>query len=60
MTKNLIKRAFLLIGVLNLSLSAFSQNSDSTKVANYFGGGVTVTNNGISLILQENLLPIIS
>jgi len=50
MTKNLIKRAFLLIGVLNLSLSAFSQNSDSTKVANYFGGGITVTNNGISLI----------
>jgi hypothetical protein len=50
MTKNFIKRAFLLFALLNLSSLAFSQNSDSTKVANYFGGGVTVTNNGISLI----------
>jgi hypothetical protein len=50
MTKNFIKRAFLLFALLNLSSLAFSQKSDSTKVANYFGGGVTVTNNGISLI----------
>jgi hypothetical protein len=50
MTKNLIKRAILLILLLNLSILIFSQKSDSTKVANYFGGGVTVTNNGISLI----------
>ena len=50
MTTNLNKRALLLFVLLNLSYSAFSQKSDSTKVANYFGGGVTVTNNGISLI----------
>ena len=50
MTKDLIKRAFLLIALLNLFFIAFSQKSDSTKVTNYFGGGVTVTNNGISLI----------
>jgi hypothetical protein len=50
MTKNLIKRTFLLIVLLNLSFLAFSQMRDSTKVANYFSGGVTVTNNGISLI----------
>lgn len=50
MKKNLLERAFLLIAFLNLSFLAFSQKSDSTKVANYFGGGVTVTNNGISLI----------
>jgi hypothetical protein len=50
MTKNLIKRALVLFVLLNLSFSVFSQNSDSTKVTNYFGGGVTVTNNGISLI----------
>ena len=36
--------------LLNLSLSVFSQKNDSTKIANYFGGGITVTNNGISLI----------
>ena len=50
MTKDLLKKAFLLIVLYNLSILAFSQKSDSTKVANYFGGGVTVTNNGISLI----------
>jgi hypothetical protein len=50
MTKNLIKGTFLLIGLLNLPFLAFSQKSDSTKVTSYFGGGVTVTNNGISLI----------
>jgi hypothetical protein len=50
MTNNLIKRTLLLIVLFNLSFIAFSQKSDSTKVANYFGGGVTVTNNGISLI----------
>ena len=50
MKKNLFDRVYLLVVLLNLSLLAFSQKSDSTKVANYFGGAVTVTNNGISLI----------
>jgi hypothetical protein len=50
MKKNLRKNAFLLFVLFNLSLLAFSQKSDSTKVDNYFGGAVTVTNNGISLI----------
>lgn len=50
MTNFFIKKAIVLTVLLNLSLSAFSQKSDSTKVPNYFGGGVTVTNNGISLI----------
>jgi hypothetical protein len=50
MEKNLFERAFLLIALLNFSFLAFSQKSDSTKVDNYFGGAVTVTNNGISLI----------
>lgn len=55
MTKTLIKRASLLIVLLNLYFIAFSQKNDSTKVANYFGGGVTVTNNGISLIPSFSL-----
>jgi hypothetical protein len=50
MKKNLFERAFLLIALLNLSFLVFSQKSDNTKVDNYFGGAVTVTNNGISLI----------
>ena len=33
-----------------LCQKVFSQETDSTKHAKYFGGGVTVTNNGISLL----------
>ena len=50
MKRTRIKGALLFILLLNLSILAFSQKSDSTNVVNYFGGGVTVTNNGISLI----------
>jgi hypothetical protein len=50
MAKNLINKTILLIIFFNLSFLASSQKSDSIKVTNYFGGGVTVTNNGISLI----------
>jgi hypothetical protein len=50
MKKNHCKKALLLYVLFSLSLLAFSQKSDSTKVDNYFGGAVTVTNNGISLI----------
>lgn len=50
MRTNLLKKSFLLFALINLSFLAFSQQNDSTKVEYYFGGGVTVTNNGISLI----------
>jgi hypothetical protein len=50
MKRTRIKRALLFILLLNFSILVFSQKSDSTKVDNYFGGAVTVTNNGISLI----------
>ena len=50
MKRTRIKGALLFILLLNLSILAFSQKSDSTNVVNHFGGGVTVTNNGISLI----------
>lgn len=41
---------FLSMVLLKLSLAGFSQNNDSTKSIHHFGGAVTVTNNGISLI----------
>lgn len=50
MTMNLIKRTFLIIILLPFSHFVFSQKADSTKVMEHFGGSVTVTNNGISLI----------
>ena len=50
MAKYLIKRAVFFLVFIGLSFLTFSQKSDSTKVASYFGGAVTVTNNGISLI----------
>ncbi|MGD0754667.1 MAG: hypothetical protein ABR927_06350 [Bacteroidales bacterium] len=50
MAKNHIKRALLFFILLNFFYISYSQKPDSTKVINYFGGGITVTNNGISLI----------
>lgn len=50
MTKNLIKKAFLLFVLLNLYFLAFSQITESKKEAIHFNGAVTVTNNGISFI----------
>ena len=44
------KSALSLFVLLNLTHFAYSQKSDSTKVVSHFGGAVTVTNNGISLI----------
>jgi len=48
-SKTLIQLVLFYI-LLNLNYYSFSQNSDSTKVISHFGGAVTVTNNGISLI----------
>jgi len=45
-----IIKAFSFFILLNLTHVAFSQNNDSTNVASYFGGAVTITNKGISLI----------
>jgi hypothetical protein len=45
-----IRGVLLIIILFNQSFLVFSQNSDSTKISNYFGGAVTITNNGISLI----------
>jgi hypothetical protein len=41
---------FLLLLLLSFPGINFSQNTDSTKVISNFGGAVTVTNNGISVI----------
>jgi len=50
MPKKLIKRLFLLLILINLSHFLFSQKSDSTKVPGHFGGAVTITNKGISIV----------
>jgi hypothetical protein len=50
MSKNVIKRSLLLFIIISFSHFAFSQKADSTKVASHFGGNITVTNNGVSLI----------
>jgi hypothetical protein len=50
MSKNLIKRLFLLLILINLSHFSFSKKSDSTKVPGHFGGAVTVSNKGISIV----------
>ncbi len=48
--KNPIKRLLLLIIFLILTHLAYSQKVDSVKFVNHFGGGVSITNNGISLL----------
>jgi hypothetical protein len=50
MTKNLFKRTVLFLILFKLIYPAFSQKTDSANVVSHFGGAVTVTNNGISLI----------
>lgn len=50
MKNNLFKSALLFFVLFNLSNFTFSQKTDSTKAVSHFGGAVTVTNNGISLI----------
>lgn len=36
--------------LLNITYVSFSQTNDSTKVSGHFGGAVTVTNKGISIV----------
>lgn len=43
-------RILLLFILINLSCISFSQTADSLKIPGYFGGAVTITNKGISLI----------
>jgi hypothetical protein len=50
MPKKLIKRLFLILILINLSHILFSQKEDSTKVPGHFGGTITVTNKGISIV----------
>jgi hypothetical protein len=45
-----IREILLFFVLINLFSVSFSQNIDSTKVVSHFGGAVTVTNKGISLI----------
>ena len=44
------KFSFLILVSLSFHTILFSQNCDSSKVINNFGGAVSVTNNGISFI----------
>ena len=46
----LLKSILLIFLLFNLSDVSFSQVNDSTKVNGHFGGAVTITNKGISLI----------
>jgi hypothetical protein len=55
MTKDLLKKLSLLFFLLSLSLTIFSQKRDSLQAASHFGGAVTITNNGISLIPSFSL-----
>ena len=48
-SKSLIQMVLFLI-FLSLNYCSFSQKTDSTKVPFHFGGAVTVTNKGISII----------
>ncbi len=41
---------FMAFILLIIGQPSFSQTTDSTKHIGHFGGGVTVTNNGISLL----------
>jgi len=44
------KSASLFIVLLSLTYVSFSQKADSKKVPGHFGGAVSITNNGVSLI----------
>ena len=50
MVKSLLLKALLLSVIVNPCLYAFSQKTDSMKVPSHFGGAVTLTNKGISII----------
>ena len=48
-------RIFLLLFMLTLMHTAFGQSTDSTEKSNYFGGSVTLTNNGVSFLPSFSL-----
>ena len=50
-----MKKTFLFICILHLSLFAFGQTTDSTKTPAFFSGVITATNNGISLLPNFSL-----
>ena len=50
-----IKGASLLFVFLLLNYLTFSQNTDNKKVSSQFGGAISVSNNGISLIPSFSL-----
>jgi hypothetical protein len=49
-SKKLITKALLVISFLSWAHISFSQKVDSTKKINHFGGGVSITNNGIAFV----------
>ena len=55
MLNNLIKRSLLLLVIISLSHLVFSQTADSLKVVSRFGGAVTVTSKGISMVPNLSL-----
>jgi hypothetical protein len=52
---NLFISTFLFIVFLNFPHSAFSQNTDGTIAVSHFGGSVTVTSKGISMVPNLSL-----
>lgn len=53
--KNHLKKVLLFSAIIYLTHLSFSQNIDSTELISHFGGAVTVTNNGISLLPNLSL-----
>ena len=53
--KKIIKTTLLSLALLHLTLSTFSQETDSTKNSGNFFGSVGVTNNGISIVPSFSL-----
>jgi len=44
------KRLLMVLGISMLTLTAYAQDTENTPVKRHIGGGVTLTNNGISLL----------
>ena len=53
--QNLIKKALLFSALINFTHLSFSQSIDSTELISHFGGAVSITNNGISLLPNFSL-----
>ena len=48
-------RTFLILCILTLMPAVMGQSTDSTEKINYFGGSVTLTNNGVSFLPSFSL-----